>query len=118
MKINQSPPTALPVRRLRISVRLYLPTLGSNIFLRGLGLAAFCRGTIAVGRWLYVFRNRRMGIVMAKQQHRPGTDDIAHNIVAPKPKFGAPSLILIGSCVAVAIIGIFIGVIVIYGGSH
>jgi hypothetical protein len=31
-------------------------------------------------------------------------------------KFGAGTMILIGGCVAVAILGIFVGVIVIYGG--
>jgi hypothetical protein len=35
-----------------------------------------------------------------------------------KPKFGAGTMILIGSCVALAIGGIFIGAIVIYGGLH
>lgn len=33
-------------------------------------------------------------------------------------KFGGGSLILIGCCVAVAIQGIFVGVIVVYGGTQ
>jgi hypothetical protein len=33
-------------------------------------------------------------------------------------KFGAGTMILIGGCVAVAILGIFIGVIVVYGGMQ
>jgi hypothetical protein len=36
----------------------------------------------------------------------------------PKQKVLGGSLILIGCCVAVAVAGIFIGIIVIYGGMH
>jgi hypothetical protein len=40
-------------------------------------------------------------------------------LVAPeKPKFGGGSMLIIGVCVAVAVLGIFVGVIVVYGGAH
>jgi hypothetical protein len=36
----------------------------------------------------------------------------------PRQKFAGGSLLLIDCCVAVAVLGIFIGIIVIYGGMH
>lgn len=36
----------------------------------------------------------------------------------PKQKFGAGSIILIACCVATAILGIFVGIIVVYGGMQ
>jgi hypothetical protein len=40
-------------------------------------------------------------------------------LIAPeKPKFGGGSMLIIGVCVAVAVLGIFVGIIVVYGGSN
>ncbi|TWF54150.1 hypothetical protein [Neorhizobium alkalisoli] len=36
----------------------------------------------------------------------------------PKPKFGAGTIILIGCCVTLAVVGIVVGAIVIYGSMQ
>lgn len=35
-----------------------------------------------------------------------------------RPKFGGGSMLIIGVCVVVAVIGIFVGIIVVYGGAN
>ena len=48
---------------------------------------------------------------MNRRETRPGKEQATQ-------KFGAGSFLLIGCCVAVAIFGIFIGVIIVYGGMQ
>jgi hypothetical protein len=48
---------------------------------------------------------------MDRRETKPSSDQATQ-------KFGAGSLALIGCCVGVAIIGIFIGVIIVYGGMQ
>jgi hypothetical protein len=52
-----------------------------------------------------------IGEIMAPQKFSDSSN-------RPKQRFGAGSMILIGVCVAVVILGVFIGAIVIYGGSQ
>jgi hypothetical protein len=64
-----------------------------------------------------LYRINNIRNIMNDMNQNRGNGEAAHSS-PPKPKFGAGSLILIGCCVAAAIVGIFIGVIVVYGGSQ
>jgi hypothetical protein len=64
-----------------------------------------------------LYRINNIRNIMNDMNQNRGKGEAAHSS-PPKPKFGAGSLILIGCCVAAAIVGIFIGVIVVYGGSQ